>query len=193
MGQVAKKYCDKIYITDDNPRKENAKKIRKEIMKVLKKSSAKEIGDRKKAIIYAMKNSDPYEIILIAGKGHETYQDLGNKKIFFSDKNIIKNFKNKNILTNSKINNLKYNSLILRKTLQSNKNYFFDNVSIDSRTIKRNNLFIALKGKNKDGHNFLNQAYKNGASYCVVSKKNKKSLKLINVKNTMKFLKTILY
>ena len=188
MGQVAKKYCDKIYITDDNPRKENAKKIRKEIMKVLKKSSAKEIGDRKKAIIYAMKNSDPYEIILIAGKGHETYQDLGNKKIFFSDKNIIKNFKNKNILTNSKINNLKYNSLILRKTLQSNKNYFFDNVSIDSRTIKRNNLFIALKGKNKDGHNFLNQAYKNGASYCVVSKKNKKSLKLINVKNTMKFL-----
>ena len=82
MGQVAKKYCDKIYITDDNPRKENAKKIRKEIMKVLKKSSAIEIGDRKKAIIYAMKNSDPYEIILIAGKGHETYQDLGNKKYF---------------------------------------------------------------------------------------------------------------
>ena len=30
-----------------------------------------------------MKNSDPYEIILVAGKGHETYQDLGNKKIFF--------------------------------------------------------------------------------------------------------------
>ena len=122
MGQVAKKYCDKIYITDDNPRKENAKKIRKEIMKVLKKSSAKEIGDRKKAIIYAMKNSDPYEIILIAWKGHETYQDLGNKKIFFSDKKIIKNFKNKYILSNSKINNLKYNGLVLRKTLKINKN-----------------------------------------------------------------------
>ena len=50
MGQVAKKYCHKIYITDDNPRKENAKKIRKEIMKVLKKSSAIEIGDRKKGL-----------------------------------------------------------------------------------------------------------------------------------------------
>ena len=191
MGQVAKKFCDKIYVTDDNPRKENAKKIRKEIMKVLKKSSAIEIGGRKKAIIYAMKNSDPHEIILIAGKGHETYQDLGNKKIFFSDKNIIKNFKNKYILSNSKINNFKHNGLILRKILQSNKNYFFNNVSIDSRTTKRNNLFIALRGKNKDGHNFLNQAYKNGASYCVVSTKNKKSLKLINVKNTMTFLKQL--
>ena len=83
MGQIAKKNCDKIYITDDNPRKENSKKLRKEIMKGLKKSSAKEIGNRKKAIIYAMKNSDPYEIILVAGKGHETYQDLGGKRIFF--------------------------------------------------------------------------------------------------------------
>ncbi len=188
MGQVAKKNCDKIYITDDNPRKENAKKIRKEIMKDLKKSSVKEIGNRKKAIIYAMKNSDPYEIILIAGKGHETYQDLGNKKILFSDKSIIKNFKNKIISSNLKINNLKHNGLVLKKTLKTNKNYLYDNVSIDSRTIKRNNLFIALKGKNKDGHNFLKQAHKNGASYCIVSKKNKKNYKLINVKNTMQFL-----
>ncbi len=188
MGHVAKKNCDKIYITDDNPRKENAKKIRKEIMKGLKKSSAKEIGNRKKAIIHAMKNSDPYEIILIAGKGHETYQDFGNKKIFFSDKNIIKNFKNKKVSSNQKINNLKHNRLVLKKTLKTNKNYFFDNVSIDSRTIKKNNLFIALKGKNKDGHNFIKQAHKNGASYSVVSKKNKKNSKQIKVKNTMKFL-----
>ncbi len=188
MGQVAKKYCDKIYITDDNPRKENAKKIRKEIMKGLKKFPVKEIGNRKTAIINAMKNSDPYEIILIAGKGHETYQELGNKRIFLSDKHIIKNFNNKSIFSSPKINNWKFNSLVLKKTLQSNKNYFFDNVSIDSRTIKKNNLFIALKGKKKDGHNFLNQALKNGACYCVVSKKNKKNLKFINVSNTMKFL-----
>ena len=115
-----------------------------------------------------MKNSDPHEIILIAGKGHETYQELGNKRIFLSDKHIIKNFNNKSIFSSPKINNWKFNSLVLKKTLQSNKNYFFDNVSIDSRTIKKNNLFIALKGKKKDGHNFLNQALKNGACYCVV-------------------------
>ena len=69
----------------------------------------------KKQLLYALKNSDPHEIILIAGKGHETYQDLGKRKIFLSDKNIVKSFKNKNIYLIKKINNLKYNGAILKK------------------------------------------------------------------------------
>ena len=47
MGMVAKKYCDKIYITDDNPRNENPSTIRKNILKGLKGSLTKEIGNRK--------------------------------------------------------------------------------------------------------------------------------------------------
>ena len=188
MGKVAKKYCDKIYITDDNPRNENAKKIRKDIMRGLKNSDAKEIGNRKKAILYALKNSDPYEIILIAGKGHETYQDLGKRKIFLSDKNITKNFKNKNIFLEKKWKDLKYNGAILKRTLKTKKNYFFNGVSINSKTTKKNNLFIAVKGKKNDGHNFLKQAIKNGANYCIISKTTKKKTKTILVKNTMKFL-----
>ena len=188
MGKVAKKYCDKIYITDDNPRNESAKKIRNDIMKGLKNSTDKEIGNRKKAILYALKNSDPYEVILIAGKGHETYQDLGKRKIFLSDKNIVKRFKNKNIFSNKKNNNLKYNGTILKRTLKTKKNYFFNGVSINSKTTKKNNLFVAIKGKRNDGHKFLNQAIKNGANYCVISKTAKKKSKFIRVKNTMKFL-----
>jgi len=188
MGQVAKKYCEKIYVTDDNPRNENAKKIRKDIMKGLKKSKAKEIGNRKKAILYALKNSDPYEIILIAGKGHETYQDLGKRKIFLSDKKIIKNFKNKKVHSRNKINDLRYNGTILNKTLKDKKNYLFSGVSINSKTTKNKNLFIAIKGKRNDGHNFLNGATKNGASYCVISKPNKGRSKFIQVKSTMGFL-----
>ncbi len=188
MGKVAKKHCDKIYITDDNPRSENPKKIRRAIMKGLNNFKAKEIGNRKKAITHALKNSDPYEIILIAGKGHEIFQDIGKRKIFFSDKNIIKNFYNKKIFSGKKNNNFKYNGIILKKTLKTKKNYFFDGVSINSKTIKKNNLFIAIKGKKKDGHNFLNHALKNGAKYCVVSKTNKKNSKFIYVKNTLKFL-----
>ena len=192
MGNIAKSHCDKIYITDDNPRNENPKKIRKDIMNGLKNSNAIEIGGRKKAIIYALKNSDPYEIILIAGKGHETYQDLGNKKIFLSDKKIVKEFINKkNFSINNKINNLRYNNLILKKTLKTKKNYFFDGVSINSKQIKNKNLFIAIKGKKRDGHNFLNQALKNGANYCVVSKSIKKKSKFIRVKNSMFFLNTL--
>ena len=188
MGKVARKYCDKIYVTDDNPRGENAKKIRKEIMKGLKNSSVIEIGNRKKAINIALNNSNPGEIILVAGKGHETYQDFGKRKIFFSDKRIINNFKSKKILSEKKINNLKYNASILKKFIYTKKNYLFDGVSINSKTTKKNDLFIAIKGKKKDGHKFVNEAIKNGANYCVVSKNYRKHKKFISVKNTMKFL-----
>ena len=184
MGEIAKKYCDKIFVTDDNPRSEKPEKIRKEIMKGLKNSQAKEIGDRKKAIIYALKNSDPNEVILIAGKGHETFQDLAKKKIFLSDKKIIKNFKSKNLIMNNQINN----NTILKKTIQTKRKFFFDGVSINSKKIKNNNLFIAIKGKRKNGHDFLNESLKNGAKYCVVSDPPKRNSKYIKVNNTLNFL-----
>ncbi len=188
MGQIAEKYCDKIYITDDNPRNENPKKIRSDIIKGIKNSKIHEIGNRNRAINYALSNSDPYEIILVAGKGHEIYQDIGKKKIFFSDRKIITSFKNKKITHNKGICELKYNAKILKKTLKIKKNYLFNEVSINSKTIKNKSLFVAIKGKKNNGHNFLNEAIKKGANYCVVSQPNKKKLKLIHVKNTMNFL-----
>ena len=56
MGNIARKYCNKIYVTDDNPRNENPKRIRRDIMKGLEKDQgAKEIQNRNRAIIYALK------------------------------------------------------------------------------------------------------------------------------------------
>ena len=170
MGIIAKKYCDKIYVTDDNPRNENPKKIRNDILKVLKNSDAKEIQNRKRAILYALRNSKPQEIILIAGKGHEEYQDLGKKRIFFSDKQIVQKFKSPTIFFNKKHKLLNYNAEILKKVFLDKKNRPFNGVSINSKKIKKQNLFIAIRGKKNDGHNFLNEAIKNQASYCVISK-----------------------
>ena len=188
MGKVAKKYCNKIYLTDDNPRNENANTIRSQIKKGLKGSSFKEIGNRKKAIIFALRNSKPDEVILIAGKGHENYQYIGNKKIYLNDKEIVKKFKiNKNNF-NKKNETLKFNAEILKKILGNKKNYLFNGASINSKKIKNRNLFIALKGRKKDGHDFLKEAKVNGASYCVISKKLKKSNNFIKVKNTMFFM-----
>ena len=93
MARVAKSICDKVYVTDDNPRKENPKKIRKEIIKYLNKSNYKDIGNRSLAIKEAILNSEPNEIILVAGKGHENYQDYGNKIFSISDKKIIQSLK----------------------------------------------------------------------------------------------------
>ena len=173
------------------PRNENPNKLRNERIKRinLKFGKVKEISGRKKAIIHALKNSDPHEIILIAGKGHETYQDLGKNKIYFSDKKIIHKFKMKKI--SIKKNNLKHNSIVLRKILKSNSDYMFDGVSINSKKTSNKNLFVAIKGKSKDGHNFLNEAIKNGASYCVVSKNSKNKYRPIKVKNTLNFLKIL--
>ena len=105
MSQIANNLCDKIYVTDDNPRSESPSKIRKEIIKHLNKKKCIEIGDRSRAIEHAIKNSYPFEIILIAGKGHEQFQDYGKKIIKISDKEIIKKLKvkkkellNKNII-----------------------------------------------------------------------------------------------
>ena len=89
MGKIAKKYCRKIFVTDDNPRNEDPKKIRNIIMKTCKKIAVN-IGSRKKAIKTAINELESNEILLVAGKGHEETQDYGNKIINFSDKNVIK-------------------------------------------------------------------------------------------------------
>ena len=140
-----------------------------------------------------MKVSENLEIILIAGKGHETIQDYGNKIINISDKKIINNSKVLKDTNNKKEINLNFNSRLIQNILKNDKLYKYEGVSIDSRNIKKNNLFISIKGKNKDGHQFVSQAYKKGALYCVVSKKNKNinNNKNIYVKNTYKFLKEL--
>ena len=189
MGKIADELCDKIIITDDNPRNENPKKIRGEIIKKIHKNKVIEIPNRKKAINYALQNSDPYEIILISGRGHETYQDLGKRKIFLSDKKIINNLYLKKI--SYKKNNLRYNSQIIKKTLKINKEIPFQGVSINSKNLKDKSLFVAIKGQNKDGHNFSEEAIKRGASFCIVSKNFKNSKKFIKVKNTLSFLNNL--
>ena len=91
MGKIASDYSDKIYLTDDNPRYENPKKIRKDVKGGIKNRNILEISDRSKAISVAIKNLNSGEILLIAGKGHEKTQDFGNQKIYFSDKHFILN------------------------------------------------------------------------------------------------------
>ena len=190
MANIADKFCKKVFVTDDNPRNENPQKIRRKIIQNLKKVNYAEIGNRKKAISEAIKNAEPFDVILVAGKGHETYQDYGKKILNISDKKIIKKYITK--ISNIKKKDFVYyeNSKILNKILNYNKFFKTKGVSINSKKIKKDNLFIALKGKKKDGHNFISNALKNGASHCIISKKiNKiKEDKILNVKNTFNFL-----
>lgn len=87
MGEVAAKYADLTIVTDDNPRKENPAEIRKMILRSC--VGAVEIENRRNAIEYAIKQLQFGDVLLIAGKGHETYQILHDETIYFSDKETI--------------------------------------------------------------------------------------------------------
>ncbi len=93
MGEIANKLSSVTYITDDNPRNENPAKIRKKILAHCPK--AIEIPDRKKAIIKAIKELNKNEILIIAGKGHENYQIIKNKKYKFDDYKFAKRIVNR--------------------------------------------------------------------------------------------------
>ena len=87
MGIYARQLADEIYITDDNPRYENAEKIRNQILKYCK--GAIVVSDRKKAIFLAIKELKEFETLLVAGKGHEQYQEVKGKLYFFDDKKVV--------------------------------------------------------------------------------------------------------
>ena len=191
MGKIASDYSDTIYLTDDNPRFENPKNIRREIKKGINNKNVFEIPDRAKAISVAIENLNSGEILLIAGKGHEKTQDLGKRKIHFSDKQFILNSIKKKNLNLS--NNIKLN---IFKELSENKKLSpklsLNLARINSHEVKKNDVFFAIKGKKNDGNKFVNQAFKNKASIAVVNKVQKKSLisRQIKVQNTLRFLTT---
>ena len=89
MGKAAEIYSDLVIVTSDNPRLEDPNVIINEIIKGMNKEYVIE-ADRKKAIKMAMchKSSRP-KIVIIAGKGHEEYQDINGEKIAYSDFTVI--------------------------------------------------------------------------------------------------------
>jgi len=189
MGKIAANYSDKIYLTDDNPRFENPNKIRRDIKKGIKSKKVIEISNRSKAIFEGVKNLNTGEILLVAGKGHEKTQDKGKHKIYFSDrKNILDaiKIKNFNLSNNLKLNIIKelsgYEKLPFLKSIKR--------VKINSREIKKNDIFFAIKGKKNDGNKFIKQSLKKKASLAVVNKiQNDLDIKRqIKVKDTLEFL-----
>ena len=139
MGKIADIFANKIYLTDDNPRTEDPNKIRNDIKKGIKKQTILEFPNRTRAITEAINNLNTGEILLVAGKGHETIQEIGVKKIIFSDKKVILNtIKIKNL---SLSNDLKFN--ILKELSEEKKlssRITLKKAQINSKEIKKGRL-----------------------------------------------------
>lgn len=150
MGAIAQQLADQVVITNDNPRNESPMAIAQAIYKGAKQAhqagkTTKSLPniqlDRAQAILDAIWQAHPNDIILIAGKGHETKQEINQEKIYFSD--------------------VHWARLALT-WLRCAK------ISIDSRSLTAGSLFLALPGERFDGHDFLQQAKDAGAVAAVV-------------------------
>lgn len=89
MGKFASEICDKVIITSDNPRYEDPYQIINEVILGIEKENYMTSVERKDAICMALSQAKKDDIIVILGKGHEKYQIIKDKKIPFSDKEVV--------------------------------------------------------------------------------------------------------
>ena len=92
MAEVACEHSDKVIFTSDNPRSEDPEKILADMEEGLSISARRKfvsIADRKQAIKTAITMAKPEDIVLIAGKGHEKYQEIKGVKHHFDDKEVV--------------------------------------------------------------------------------------------------------
>jgi len=86
MGAIAETLADAVILTNDNPRSEDPEQILQDIQKGTSHPELIETQqDRRQAIAIAIAQAKPGDVVLIAGKGHEAWQQIGNDKIPFSD------------------------------------------------------------------------------------------------------------
>ena len=93
MAEVACEHSDKVIFTSDNPRNEDPLEILNDMqagVNAVAKKKVLSIADRKEAIKTAVSLANPEDIVLIAGKGHEKYQEIKGVKYDFDDKQVLK-------------------------------------------------------------------------------------------------------
>lgn len=142
MGEIAERLADKVIITTDNSRSENPADIAKQIQSGMKAESAYLELDRAKAILQAVWSAEPSDIVLIAGKGHETYQEIQGQRSVFDDTH--------------------WGAFALTWLRGVT-------LSTDTRSIQPGQIFAAISGDRFDGHDYLQTAKEKGAAMALVS------------------------
>ncbi len=189
MGQIACRYSDIAIVSSDNPRTENPKAIAKDILqgiggyKGLTEETLRSDPfargylvevDRKKALKHAIFLSKPGDIIVAAGKGHETYQITNAGVIHFDDKEELQAAA---LEFADQFTPIAWTPLDLSQALDMSAgisglglDHRFSGISTDSRTITPDQVFLALKGEAFDGHAFVKDLVIKGIKGFVVEK-----------------------
>jgi murE/murF fusion protein len=181
MGKAAAELADRIIITSDNPRSEDPVAIISEIEAGVRQAGGTKsplaelfaegplpgkysvLADRREAIHWACAMTGEQDVVLIAGKGHETYQITDAGKHFFDDRLEAKN----GMLRWTVARLLEAASGIL---CQRGEPLLLGGISTDTRTLQPGDIFLALQGENFDGHDFIQTSLDKGAAALLVSK-----------------------
>lgn len=155
------KYADLAIITNDNPRWEKPAEIISDIVGNRDHNRTWIIQDRKTAIETAINAAQKNDCVLIAGKGHENYQEIRGEKFHFDDSETAQLALQKELKNGLElpIDPLQL-GLIFGKQIHNTSPSVIKNISTDSRNIKPDSLFIPLKGDNFDGHVFIPEVLK---------------------------------
>lgn len=169
MAQIAEELADLIYITSDNPRGEEPDAILEEVVAGLSAPEAQKLAlvekNRDYTILYTILQATPEDVVLIAGKGHEDYQEINGKRHFFDDRQWAGL------------------ALLMRDGL---------NISTDTRKLEVGQFFVALKGENFDAHALLGEAQEKGAVAALVAERNSElALAQVQVHDTLDALMTM--
>jgi len=152
MGAIALAHAEAVIVTSDNPRGEPPQTIIDQIVAgMVSQTDAADapprytvILDRAQAILHAIWSAAPHDVVLIAGKGHETYQDIAGHKHYFDDRQWARA------------------ALALMPVPR---------VCTDTRRLKPGEVFLALVGERYDGHNYLAQAHAAQARAAIVAQR----------------------
>ncbi|MDX9840589.1 MAG: UDP-N-acetylmuramoyl-L-alanyl-D-glutamate--2,6-diaminopimelate ligase, partial [Desulfobulbus sp.] len=181
MGAIAARWADVAIVTSDNSRTEDPETIvaavaagaastGRQLFGVAELLTAEPpldgyavLSDRRQAIVAACSLPRPEDTVLIAGKGHEDYQILGTEKHFFDDRleaaNALACWNARHLLAATG-----------GRVVSGRQSQVFRRISTDTRTIEPGDVFVALRGEQFDGHNYIDRAVRAGAAAVLVDR-----------------------
>lgn len=169
MGEVAERLADVVLLTSDNPRSESPQDILSQIAQGMRAAPHAIEPDRAAAITRVAQEAGPADVLLVAGKGHEDYQEVAGRKLPFSDVEVAHAALRDATSRKQGMFSLKEAAAAVRGArLIGDGATVITGVSTDTRTVAAGELFVALRGERFDGHAFVPQARSAGAAASLV-------------------------